>query len=98
MADVIDNKNRIEIELPNGYKLVAEQNGDPEYRREMYVGIVAPNGNWWQDLAVVRSAYRYREDGRLLWNDDQFEVMVYSDKDSEDFTHYFSIGLHNEAG
>ena len=44
--------NRITIELPKGLKLVAEQNIDPEYQNEIYVGIETPDGIWHQDLAV----------------------------------------------
>lgn len=38
--------NRITIELPKGLKLVAEQNIDPEYQNEIYVGIETPDGIW----------------------------------------------------
>lgn len=88
--------NRIEIELPNGYKLVAEQNTDPQYSREMFIGIVDAEGVWWQDLAVVRSSYYY--DGEnAVWEDERFDVLVFGNEDSEDFTEVFSIGLHEEA-
>lgn len=94
MAEV--KANRIEIELPNGYKLVAEQNTDPQYSREMFIGIVDAAGVWWQDLAVVRSSYHY--DGEnIVWDDKQFDVLVFGNEDNEDFTEDFSIGLHEET-
>lgn len=52
--------NRITIELPKGLKLVAEQNIDPEYQNEIYVGIETPDGIWHQDLVVIRNAYSMR--------------------------------------
>ncbi len=88
--------NRIEIELPNGYKLVAEQNTDPQYSREMFVGIVDADGMWNQNLAVIRSSYRYDGDN-VVWNDEQFDVLVYGDKDNEDFTDDFTVGLYRES-
>ena len=87
------NNNRIIIELSNGYKLVAEQNPDPSYNREIFVGILDANGVWHQDLAIVRSSYTIDED-KVVWKDNQFDVLVYGDKDNEDFTDDFSIGLY----
>ena len=86
---------RIEIALPNGYKLVAERNTDPQYDREMFIGIVDPDGVWHQDLAVVRSDYSI-DDGKIVWDDKKFEVLVYGDKGNEDFTDAFTIGLYEE--
>lgn len=87
------NNNRIVIDLPNGYKLVAEQNTDPTYNREIFVGIVDSNGVWHQDLAVIRSSYNINKD-RVMWKDNRFDVLVYGDKDNEDFTNDFTIGLY----
>lgn len=86
---------RIEIELPNGYKLVAEQNTDPNYSREMFIGIVDSSGVWHQDLAVVRSSYRI-DGSKVVWLDDKFDVLVYGSENDEDFTEDFTIGLYQE--
>lgn len=86
--------NRIEIELQNGYKLVAEQNADPQYSREMFIGVITPDGVWYQDLAVIRSSYRYDGDNKIVWDDKSFDVLVYGNEDGEDFTEEFSVGLH----
>lgn len=88
--------NRIDIELPNGYKLVAEQNIDPQYKREMFIGIVGPNGEWHQDLAVIRSSYQ-KDGDKVVWDDKQFDVLVYGSEDNEDFTEYFTVGLYDET-
>lgn len=88
-------KNRIEIELPNGYKLVAEQNTEPQYSREMFIGLIAPNGVWYQNLAIVRSSYHY-DGNKVVWDDKQFDVLVYGDERDEDFTDEYSIGLYED--
>lgn len=93
MAD--NTVNRIEIELPNGYKLVAEQNPDSGYNREMFVGIVDGDGVWHQDLAIVRNSYHY-EGGRIVWDDNKFEVLVYGDSNNEDFTNKFAVDMYQE--
>lgn len=44
---------RIAIDLPNGLKLVAEQNQDPDFPNEIFVGIENGDGVWLQDLATM---------------------------------------------
>lgn len=88
--------NRIEIKLPNGYKLVAEQNNDPQYNRELFVGIENADGVWHQDLAVIRNSYSYGEDGAVLWDDKKFDILVYGSEHDEDFTEEFSVGLYED--
>ena len=53
----MDETQKIEINLTNGYKLVAKQNTDTEYQNEIFVGVVDPNGVWSQNLAIIRSSY-----------------------------------------
>lgn len=91
------NNGRIAIELPNGLKLVTEQNIDPEYKNEIYVGIETSDGVWYQNLAVVRSAYSIDDNLVVNWEPDRFEVLVYADENDEDYTNKFSIGIHNEV-
>lgn len=86
--------NRIVIPLLNGFNLVAEQNIDPNYSREIFVGITDSNGVGWQDLAIVRNAYTCDGD-KVKWKEEEFEVLVYSDKENEDFTHDFLIGMYH---
>lgn len=88
--------NRVAIELPNGFKLVAEKSTDPLYSREMHIGIVDADGVWCQDLAIVRSSYQHN-DGIVAWNDERFDVLVYGDKGNEDYTNKFTIGLYRES-
>lgn len=77
--------NRIAIELPKGLKLVAEQNVNPEYQNEIYVGIETSDGIWHQDLAVIRNAYFIDDNLVVNWNPYKFEILVYANKDGEDF-------------
>ena len=81
------HQQKIIIELQNGLQLAVEQNRDPNFSKEIYVGVIKDNV-WYQDLAIVRPAGDQ--------NDDAFEVLVYADKDSEDYTDQFRIGLFQE--
>ena len=86
---------RITIPLQSGFQLVAERNTNPNYRNEIFIGVTDGNGVWWQDLAVVRNAYQIDGD-KVVWKDDEFDVLVYSDMDNEDFTHDFTVGLYHD--
>jgi len=85
--------NKCEIPLPNGFKLVAETNADPEFGYEMYIGIHDNRGGWWQDIAVVRPRYTYEESGKIKWNSEEFDLLAYTDRDTEDYTHSFVVKL-----
>ena len=43
-----------------------------------------------------RSSYRYDGD-KVVWNDEQFDVMVFGEEDEEDFTEEFNIQLRHES-
>ena len=77
--------------MQNGLKLAAgyavKQNQGQNFSKEIYVGVLKDNV-WYQDLAIVRSVADQ--------NDNEFEVLVYADKDSEDYTDQFHIGLSQE--
>ena len=90
--------NRIEIYLDPlcKFKLVVEQNSDPNYDKEVFIGVEDKDGVWCQDLAVVRNAYTYDDHLNVWWKEDEFEVLVWGDKDDEDFTQKFTIGLYKE--
>lgn len=88
--------NRITIELPKGLKLVAERNIDPEYQNEIYVGIETPDGIWHQDLAIIRNAYSIDDNLIVNWSPGKFEVLVYANKDDEDYTNKFLVELRDD--
>lgn len=77
--------------MQNGLKLAAgyavKQNQGSNFSKEIYVGVIKDNV-WYQDLAIVRSVADQ--------NDNEFEVLVYADKDSKDYTDQFRIGLSQE--
>lgn len=85
-----DNK-KITIELPDGYKIVAEISTDPVIR-ELYVGIENQDGVWTQDLAVIRTPYEIK-DGEIVNQEGKAEVLVYTDAESEDWTHSFQTDI-----
>ena len=89
------SESKIVIDLPNGYKLIAEQNTDPNYKNEIFVGITDGNGVWYQDLAVIRNRYEIDDKFQVHWSDDQFQVLVYADENNEDCTNEFDVGLYH---
>lgn len=91
-----DNK-RIVINLSNGFRLVAEQSQVPEFRNEIYVGIETDDGVYYQDLAVIRNAYSINENLRVVWNPDILEVLIYADKNDEDYTNKYSVGIREDT-
>lgn len=88
---------RIEINLPNGMKLVAERNQDLNYNKEIYIGIETSDGCWYQDLAVVRNAHFTNDSLQTVWDTGKMEVLIYADENDEDYTNKFSIDIHDEV-
>lgn len=85
-------ENKIVIPCEFG-DIVIEKCKDSDYK-EAFIGIVK-NGVWMQDIAVVRNAYHYDDNNNVVL-DDHVEVLVYADKDNEDYTNKFEIGIYNE--
>lgn len=81
--------NRIELQISDNTKLVAEINPDPAGYKEIFIG-VEENGIWKQDLAIVGKPYRYDSDLHVVLNDG-FRVLVYGDAEMEDYTNEFLI-------
>ena len=89
--------NRIEIPVGNGMKMVAEQNSDPNYARELYIGIEDADGSWIQDLACIANEYKYNNDGQVEWSDGIFRVIVWASYYQEDSTDEFTIRLREDV-
>lgn len=88
---------KIDIPLPNGYHLVAEQGGDPNYPYEIYVGIEDSEGVWYQDLVMIHNAYHYEDDSfDTIWDEGKFKVIVWGKEDDEDYTESFQIDLYQQ--
>lgn len=87
--------NEIKIPIGEDRFLVAERDKDSPFDREIYLCIKDSNGMVLQDLAIVRNAYDLEKPG-VEWIPHLFEVMVYADKDNEDYTNKFVIAEHEE--
>ena len=84
--------NRIEIDL--GFaNLVAEARTN-DYK-EIYVALESKNGVWFQDLAVIGQKYHHDDDLNVV-NEEGIRALVYADKDNEDYTNEFNIGIYKE--
>lgn len=80
--------NRIELQISENVKIVAEVNPDDDYK-EIFIG-VEENGIWKQDLAMVGKPYCYDGDLHVVLNDG-FRVLVYGHAEMEDYTNEFLI-------
>ena len=75
--------------------IVIELNPDSNYK-EAWI-YVEKDGEVYQDLAIVRENYHYDDaEGCSIVHDGKAEVLVYADKDSEDYTDKFTIEMHEE--
>jgi len=86
---------QIIIDLSNGLKLVAEQNTDPQFKNEIFIGVMKDDGVWYQDLAIVRNAYSYNSTAEVQWDEENFEVLVFGNENDEDYTECFCVGLYH---
>ena len=86
---------KIVIPLDNGYKLIAEQNTDSEFNKEVFVGIETELGSYHQDLAIIRPTYKFKEEN-VVFDSDKFEILVFGDEKQEDYTHKFEIPLYQD--
>ncbi len=87
--------NKITIPLSNGYRLIAEQNTDSEFDKEIFVGIETETGSYHQDLCIVRPTYTF-ENENVVFGSDLFEMLVFGEANSEDYTHKFTVSLYEE--
>ena len=84
--------NRIEIDL--GFAtLTVDKSADPIFPKEIYISL-EKDGQWLQDIATVAQKHYYKN-GELTYNE-CIRVLVYADKDSEDYTNEFNIGIYKE--
>lgn len=86
--------NKFIIPLSNGYKLISEQNMG-EFNKELYVGIEAPDGAYVQDLVIIRPTYKFKEN-EVVFDADKFEILVFGDAKTEDYTDKYTVPLYKE--
>ena len=87
--------NKITIPLSNGYRLIAEQNTDSEFDKEIFIGLETDTGAYYQDLCIIRPTYTF-ENEQIVFGSNMFEMLIYGDANSEDYTHKFTVPLYKE--
>lgn len=75
--------------------LVAEPNTDKDYK-EIIVGLMDHDDTYIQDLAVIGPAYSYGKNNEVVLSNKNVNMRVYSDKNSDDYTHNFTVGIYEE--
>ena len=81
--------DRAIIPLSNNTNLVAEADGDSDFRI-IYVGIER-DGFFVQDLVAVGEDYEFADDLEIIHKSGVYAVRVYSDSGSEDYTQKYYI-------
>lgn len=74
-----------EISIAHGRKLLIQQNQDPNYKNEVFIGVRDENGVWMQDLVCIRQPY---ED---TWVPGKYEVIIYGDGQYDGATEIITI-------
>ena len=87
--------NKIVIPLDNEYKLVAQQNTDSDFNKEIFIGIETPSGMYSQDLIIVRPEYQIEND-KVQFGSERFEMLIFGDETKEDFTDKIVVPLYKE--
>lgn len=82
--------------LPNGRTLLIQQNYNPAYSGEIFIGIGDRDGVWTQDLAAVGEAYQYNKDGTLKWLPDVYMVDVWANPETDEPTSHNIISERKE--
>lgn len=85
--------NRIELQISENTKLVAEINPDKDYK-EIFVG-VEKDGCWIQDLVRIGKPYEYDSNLNVIMKDG-YRIMVFGDGYSDDCTHDHIVDEYKE--
>lgn len=91
------NEEKLEVLLDNGYKIVVERSTDPNFPREVYVGI-EKDGMFIQDLVVVRNSYKILDNGceSVEYAPDKIDMLIYGDSNIEDYTEKVTVDIYKE--
>ena len=84
-------ENKIRINLGYNLELVAELYNHDGKHPEITV-YIEKDGVIYQDICLVRP----HENERCMQENDIVDCIVWSDKDNEDYTHKFVIGVYEE--
>ena len=83
-------EEKVVIPLDKDRSLVAVKNSDPEYKE--IIVFLQKEGSVYQDLAVVRERYCFSKDSvNPIPVKGEYEVLVYADPQSEDYTERFQV-------
>ena len=86
----MENK-KIKIDL--GFATLVVEAGNDQMK-DVYVVLEDSKGSWFQDLTVI--GQKYHVDGENIAYDEGIRVRVFADKDNEDYTHSFDIGIFKD--
>lgn len=90
----MENDNKLVVQLASGNRLVAEIYDGGTFPEEICIYIVGKEtGLWLQDIAMISNDYNR---GTSEQTKDCVRVMVFADKNNEDYTNVFEIGELNE--
>ena len=85
--------------IPFGdYEIVAEINASnlPEIPAELVVYIRDKNGEYVQDICMVRQQFEYGDIGQPFIPIEAVNCLVWSDANNDDLTHDFGINIYKE--
>ena len=83
-------QNRFVIPLTEN-NLVVEQNLDLNFPSEVIICLEDKEGQWLQDLTMVREAYHWEESQKGPVYENKMQVLVWSDVNKEEYTHEFTV-------
>ena len=86
--------NKLIIPLDEGNRIAVEL-GVGEYDKEISIYLETDEGAIIQDLAIIRPTYK-AEQGRIKFNSDSFEILVWGNEQSESYTNKFTVPLYRE--
>ena len=84
-------ENKIRINLKENFELVAELYNHDGNHPEIIV-YVEKDGMAHQDICIARP----HENERCIQEVDMIDCIVWGDKDNEDYTHKFVVGVYEE--
>lgn len=81
-----------EIPIAHDRKLLIQQNCDPNYKNEVFIGLGDEDGVWIQDLACVRQPFETDpETCENTWLPGRYELLVWGDSRYDDITETITI-------
>lgn len=72
----VEEPEKIRISLGNGQFLIAEPGTDDRFK-EIFIGTEDSNGDYLQDLAVVREEFRHGDDENIVPVHGKYQVIFY---------------------